>query len=230
LRDVATRNAWIPAQPRSAVQFVREQGDAALCAMGVIIVGAATNYVWHSYLPVYVERQLHLPLANALLGTFASGLLNLFLFPLSGRLADRVGAYRLFYPIVIAWILCAYPLFRFVSDAPSFGHLFAAQMVATVFLAAMSGSHPGMLATLFPVRSRSTGVALSYNIAVTLFGGLAPLTITWLTHLSGSSLTPAFYLIFAGLVSLALVYFTRSGRQRLTDHDPFAHDATAGSP
>jgi hypothetical protein len=29
---------------------------------------------------------------------------------------------------------------------------------------------------------------------------------------TGSSLTPAFYLIFAGFVSLAMVYFTRAGR------------------
>jgi len=201
------------APPRVSIQqFFRDNSDAAICAMGVIIVGAATNYVWHSYLPLYVERQLHLPLASALLGSFVSGLLNLFLFPLSGKLADRFGPYRLFYPIVIAWILCAYPLFWFVVSAPTVTHLFIAQMIATVFLAAMSGPHPGMLATLFPVRSRSTGVALSYNVAVTLFGGLAPLTITWLTHLTGSSLTPAFYLIFAGLVSLTLVFFTRSGR------------------
>ncbi|HZZ06204.1 hypothetical protein [Paraburkholderia sp.] len=105
-----------------------------------------------------------------------------------------------------------YPLYHFVVTNPKPGHLFIAQMVATVFLAAMSGSHPGMLATLFPVRSRSAGVALSYNIAMTLFGGMAPLTITGLTHLTGSSLTPVFYLIFAGFVSLVMVYFTRSGR------------------
>lgn len=200
--------------PRVTVrQFFRDNGDAAICAMGVIIIGAATNYVWHSYLSVYVERQLHLPLSTALLGAFVSGVLNLFLFPLSGKLADRYGAYRLFYPIVIAWMVCVYPLYHFVVTNPTPGHLFIAQMVATVFLAAMSGSHPGMLATLFPVRSRSAGVALSYNIAVTLFGGMAPLTITGLTHLTDSSLTPAFYLIFAGFVSLAMVYFTRSGRE-----------------
>jgi len=196
----------------SVRQFFRDNGDASICAMGVIIVGAATNYVWHSYLPLFVERQLHLPLSSALIGTFASGVLNLFLFPIAGKAADRYGAYRLFYPIVIAWIACAYPLFWFVVSQPTVTHLFIAQMVATLFLAAMSGAHPGMLATLFPVRSRSTGVALSYNIAVTLFGGLAPLTITWLTQLTGSSLTPAFYLIFAGLVSLTMVFFTKSGR------------------
>ncbi|HXZ07897.1 MAG TPA: MFS transporter [Paraburkholderia sp.] len=192
--------------------FFRDSGDAAVCAMGVIVVGAATNYLWHSYLPVYVERQLHLPLSSALLGAFASGLLSLFLFPVSGKLADRYGAYRLFYPIVILWALCAYPLFWFVVSDPSTTRLFIAQMIATMFLIAMSGPHPGMLATIFPVQNRSTGVAVSYNIAVTLFGGLAPLTVTTLTHATGSSLVPAFYLIFAALVSLTLVSLTRTGR------------------
>ena len=192
--------------------FCRDHGDAALCAMGVIIVGTATNYLWHSYLPVYVERQLHLPLKAALFGAFVSGFLSMFLYPLSGRIADRYGAYRLFYPIVITWALIAYPLFWFVVSEPSTTRLFIAQMIATLFLAAMSGPHPGMLATIFPVQMRSTGVALSYNIGVTLFGGLAPLTVTWLTRLTGSSLVPAFYLIVAALISLALVFFTRTGR------------------
>jgi MHS family proline/betaine transporter-like MFS transporter len=113
------------------------------------------------------------------------------------------------YPVVIVSILCADPLFAYVVSAPSEGRLFAAQMVATVFLAAMSGAHPGMLATLFPVRNRSAGGALSYNVAVTLFGGMAPMTVTGLTHVTGSSMTPAFYLIAAGVISLGLFFFCR---------------------
>ncbi|WP_347558100.1 MFS transporter [Robbsia sp. KACC 23696] len=189
--------------------FFREHGRGALCAIGVIGVGAATNYVWHSYIAIYVERQLHLPLQVALRGAFFCGVLNLFLFPLSGKLADRFGAYRLFYPVILVWMICAYPLFAYVVAAPSPERLFFAQIVSTVFLAAMSGAHPGMLATLFPVSSRSSGVAVAYNAAVTLFGGMAPLTVTWLTRLTGSSLTPAYYLIACGFISLALVYGTR---------------------
>jgi predicted MFS family arabinose efflux permease len=194
----------------SIAQFFRENSTAALCAMGIVIVGTSSTYVWHSYMSVFVERQLHLPLSDALFGTFVSGVVTLFLYPVAGRLADRFGAYRLFYPVVIAWILCAYPLFEYVVSAPSEGRLFAAQMVATVFLAAMSGPHPGMLATLFPVRNRSAGVALSYNIAVTVFGGMAPMTVTGITHMTGSSLTPAFYLIVSGIISLVVVFFCRA--------------------
>lgn len=203
-----------PRSRQTVKEFFRDNMALVACAMGVIIVGAATNYVWHSYLPIYAEQQLHLPLSVALAGAFVSGVLNLGLFPLGGWLCDRYGAYRLFYPITFLWMLVAYPLFNFVISSPSAAHLFMAQMVSTVFMAAMSGAHPGMLATLFPVRNRSVGVALSYNTAVILFGGLAPLTNSTLVHWTGNAYVPAFYLIFAGFVSLAMVFFSKAG------HDP----------
>jgi MFS family permease len=195
--------------------FVREQGDAALCAMGVMIIGTASNYLWNAYLPVYVERQLHLPLKSALLGTFIGGVINFLLFPVSGKLADKFGAYRLFYPLVISWLLCTFPLFWFIVSAPSLTRLLIAQIIASLFQVAIAGPHPGMLAAIFPAKARSTGVALSYNLAVTLFGGLAPLTVSTLTQVTGSHYVPAFYVVFAALVSLALVAFTRTGQMAL---------------
>jgi MHS family proline/betaine transporter-like MFS transporter len=195
-----------------------------LCAMGVIIVGTATNYLWHTFMPLYVERQLHLPLKNALFGTAVSGLVSIVGYPLAGKLADRIGAYRLFFPVTIVWVVIAYPLFAWVLASPTPGRVFAAQMVATVVLSLMSGPHPGMLTQLFPTATRSTGVALSYNIAVTLFGGLAPLTVSTLITVTGSNIVPAYYLIFAGFVSLGLVGLTRSGQRLRRDPDALPLD------
>jgi MFS transporter, MHS family, proline/betaine transporter len=206
--------------PRQTLRdFFSEHGDAVLCAMGVIIVGAATNYLWHSYMPLYVERQLHLPLKNALFGTAMSGLAGIVGYPLAGRLADRFGAYRLFFPVTIVWVCAAYPLFAWVLAAPTPERVFSAQMISTVVLSLMSGAHPGMLTQLFPTATRSTGVALSYNVAVTLFGGLAPLTVSTLIDVSGSRMVPAWYLIFAGVVSLLLVGLSASGRRLLREPD-----------
>ncbi|CAB3717240.1 Proline/betaine transporter [Paraburkholderia graminis C4D1M] len=211
--------------PRQSLRtFIRERGDAALCAMGVIIVGAATNYLWHSYMPLYVEHQLHLPLKNALFGTAMSGLIGIVGYPLAGRLADRFGAYRLFFPVTIAWVCVAYPLFAWVLAAPSAERVFTAQMIATVVLSLMSGAHPGMLTQLFPTSTRSTGVALSYNVAVTLFGGLAPLTVSTLIDVTGSRLVPAWYLICAGVISLLLVGLTASGRRLVRKPDLWLAD------
>jgi MFS family permease len=206
--------------PRQAMgDFFRERSDAVFCAMGVIIVGAATNYLWHTFMPLYIEKQLHLPLKNALFGTAMSGLVSIIGYPIAGKLADRFGAYRLFFPVAITWIVIAYPLFLWVLASPTPERVFTAQMVATVVLSLMSGPHPGMLTQLFPTAVRSTGVALSYNIAVTLFGGLAPLTVSTLINYTGSNFVPAYYLIFAGIVSLVLVGMTRSGRRLRRDPD-----------
>jgi MFS transporter, MHS family, proline/betaine transporter len=214
--------------PRQTLRaFLRERGDAALCAVGVIAVGAATNYLWHSYMPLYVERQLHLPLKSALLGTAASGLIGIVGYPLAGKLADRFGAYRLFIPVTIVWICMAWPLFAWVLAAPTPERVFAAQMVATVVLSLMSGAHPGMLTQLFPTSTRSTGVALSYNIAVTLFGGMAPLTVSTLIGVTGSRIVPAWYLIVTGIVSLVLVVASVSGRRLL--REPHAWPAESES-
>ena len=72
----------------------------------------------------------------------------------------------------------------------------------------MQGSGPGLLAGLFPVEVRSTGMAIAYNVGVTVFGGFAPLTVTWLIDTTGSKLVPAYYIIAAGVLSIVVVAST----------------------
>jgi MHS family proline/betaine transporter-like MFS transporter len=52
---------------------------------------------------------------------------------------------------------------------------------------------------LFPTRTRYSGLALSYNLAVALCGGTTPLVATWLVTVTGSVLAPAYYLMAAAL-------------------------------
>ena len=66
-----------------------------------------------------------------------------------------------------------------------------------------------MIAGLFPTAVRSTGMALAYNVAVTVFGGLSPLTVTWMIQHFDSRMMPAVYLMIAAVISLVLVGATR---------------------
>jgi MHS family proline/betaine transporter-like MFS transporter len=75
----------------------------------------------------------------------------------------------------------------------------------------LQGSGPGLLAGLFPVEVRSTGMAISYNFGVTVFGGFAPLTVTWLIATTGNKLMPAFYIIAAAILSFVVVGSTFRG-------------------
>ncbi|HCX00387.1 MAG TPA: MFS transporter, partial [Pantoea sp.] len=50
---------------------------------------------------------------------------------------------------------------------------------------------------------RASGMAISYNVAVTIFGGFAPLICTLLINATGSSLAPGYYLMAVSLLSAA---------------------------
>jgi MHS family proline/betaine transporter-like MFS transporter len=45
-------------------------------------------------------------------------------------------------------------------------------------------------------------------VGVTVFGGFAPLTVTWLIGITGSKLVPAFYIIAAAVLSTVVVGLT----------------------
>jgi MHS family proline/betaine transporter-like MFS transporter len=62
---------------------------------------------------------------------------------------------------------------------------------------------------MFPVQTRTTGMSLAYNIAVTVFGGFGPFIIAWLIRATGMKTAPSFYLMFAAVLSLAALVVLR---------------------
>jgi MFS transporter, MHS family, proline/betaine transporter len=82
----------------------------------------------------------------------------------------------------------------------------ATAMFAVGFLnlikAGYSGVLPSLLAEQFPVASRAVGIAFSYSISVTIFGGFAPFFATWLIAQTGDPLSPSFYLMATALLSI----------------------------
>jgi MHS family proline/betaine transporter-like MFS transporter len=75
--------------------------------------------------------------------------------------------------------------------------------------AAYSGTLPALMAELFPISTRSTGIALSYNTSVPVFGGFAPFIAAWLVAVSGSPLATSYYLIATSLLSLLVLVIIR---------------------
>lgn len=74
-----------------------------------------------------------------------------------------------------------------------------------------------LLMELFPVGVRSTGVGLIYNVAVALFGGLAPFAITWLISTTGDKMSPVYYVVISavvGVLGLLLLRERRAGPAR----------------
>ena len=68
---------------------------------------------------------------------------------------------------------------------------------------------PAMMAELFPVTSRATGMAVSYNVGVMTFGGTTPLVIVWLVDATGDKLAVTYYLMVLAVLSLVCVGLAR---------------------
>jgi MFS transporter, MHS family, proline/betaine transporter len=185
-----------------------------ICAIGLTIIGTSLTYIWNTYLPTYVVEQLHLPLWQGLLGVAVTSAIGIGTCVLGGWLADVYGPYRMFFLFTAISALISYPMFAYVLAAPGFGRLFLAQLVVLTVFGLLQGSGPGLLAGLFPVSVRSTGMAIAYNVGVTVFGGFAPLTVTWLIATTGSKLMPAFYIIAAATLSMVVVGSTLGGVRR----------------
>ena len=185
-----------------------------ICGIGLVIIGTSLTYIWNTYLPTYVVEQLHLPLWQGLLGVAVTSAIGIGACVLGGWLADQYGPYRMFFFFTVISALISYPFFAYVLAAPGFGRLFLAQFVVLTVFGLLQGSGPGMLAGLFPVEVRSTGMAIAYNVGVTVFGGFAPLTVTWLIAATGSKLVPAYYIVAAAVLSIVVVGSTLSGVQR----------------
>ena len=71
--------------------------------------------------------------------------------------------------IVLGW-----PLFKILVGNPN---VLTLTVVQVILLAFYFGPLPALLAVMFPTNIRSTGMSVSYNIGVTVFGGFAPLIL-----------------------------------------------------
>ena len=124
------------------------------------------------------------------------------MIPVVGHFVDRFGP-RVFLRVApTLLIILAWPMFRYINAEPSLSSLLVYQVVFGVVIALYQGAILTGIGDMFPNRALATGLGLSDNVAVSVFGGTAALIITWLIAVTGSNLIPAFYLIAGGIVGL----------------------------
>jgi MHS family proline/betaine transporter-like MFS transporter len=98
------------------------------------------------------------------------------------------------------------PLFMWLQARPTFANLLIVQSTLCILVASFVGVAPAALSEIFPTAVRSTGTSLVYNAAFTIFGGFAPMILTWAKQGSGGSIfVPAWYVMAAAAVALVAI-------------------------
>jgi MHS family proline/betaine transporter-like MFS transporter len=131
-----------------------------------------------------------------------AGLIMFIGSPLVGAMSDKIGRTPFMITSSALYIVLTYPMFVFLTNSPGFLQLLLLQTVIGVLMTMYFASMPALLADIFPVATRGTGMSLAYNIAVTIFGGFAGLIITWLIDFTGNKLSVSYFVIFGAVLSL----------------------------
>lgn len=177
---------------------------------GVGVIGVATISVYLIlFMPTFAVNNLGIPGDAAFLGGIAAGVITLCGVPLIGHLADRVGPAKVMTYAALAAFILAYPMFKLMTSTPSIVVMVVVIAILGVIMSFYFGPMPALLSGLFPASIRGSGLSVTYNVGVTLLGGIAPLVLTWLLKATGSLDAPSIYYMVIAVISLVGLFFVR---------------------
>ncbi|RYZ09287.1 MAG: MFS transporter [Comamonadaceae bacterium] len=206
--DESPEFAKIEATSTPLADTFADQKERLLLAIGIVVLGTVATYLV-LFMPTYGVKQLGLPASVVFTATMTVGLIQMLIAPVMGHLSDRFGRVRIMLTAAVLLLLTVYPMFSILVANPTFGTLLAVEMVFGLLMTAYFAPVPAILSELFPTRTRTTGLSLSYNTAVTIFGGFAPFILTWLISVTNDKLSPSYYLLFAAVISISALIATR---------------------
>ena len=198
-RDEAAR----PSLPLS--HSLRHESIAILKAVGVVAVFASAIPVVFIFMPSYLSDYLHVSISRALTLNTLNTLVFILAIPLSAWLSDCFGRKLLLLIGSMGFILASLPCYHLIQNSPL---PFLGMIGLGLCTACVTGPMVPALAEFFKTKSRSTSVALAYNISLAIFGGTSLVIVTALLHKNFTQ-APAWVMMFTGLVSLLSILSIR---------------------
>jgi MHS family proline/betaine transporter-like MFS transporter len=200
----------VQASPQSASgPAARMPVHTMMFAFCFVAVQSVAIYVFLSYFPTFLQRNLgwtaSLSLWSTALATIATGAAVVG----SGFLSDRIGRKPPLLFSCVAFLLLSYPLVWLMLHMHSVPLAIAVQLALGANCGLFIGSMTTALVEMFPTRRRLTGLNTAYNLSSMVFGGFAPFIATGLISLTGQSIAVTYYVILGALVSLPAVLMFR---------------------
>jgi MHS family proline/betaine transporter-like MFS transporter len=189
-------------------ELLTEQWDRLLLTTGAVVTSTSSQYMI-VFMPTYAIKELHLPQSVGFTAAVLAAALQTLVVPLVGLLVDKVGQIPIMIGAAILFAVTAYPAFVLLGANASLLVLVLMVCWLGLLKSFFSGALPSLMAKVFPTSTRVTGMSLSYNIAVAVFGGFAPFFAQSLIDITGSKLAPSYYVIATALLSLAALIALR---------------------
>lgn len=170
----------------------------------LVATGSVTVFIY-LYCPQYLHQYLNYDFNTMMrINTFGTLLLNIFIL-IGGVLVDRFGPRHLYLIITSLLIIMIWPLFA-LFQLKTISSVMLSYFIFSTLFGIIPACYTSILCNLFPTSVRYSGIALCYNFAYAIFGGLSPVICTLAIHAFNSILAPAYYIMAVAAMSWLACY------------------------
>ncbi len=182
-------------------ELLRTHTMPVVVGCALLAATACFTGLFFSHLPAYLAAVLHYDGRQAVLAQTIAVVAHALAILVVGWIGDRVSPLQLLRAGALLILLLAFPFYHALETRAA--SLTLVLVLGGVCGGLINGSFAVLLTDLFPTRVRFSGVALSFNIAFTIFSGMAPLAVTTLIQRTGILWAPS--ILIGGSAVLALV-------------------------
>lgn len=160
------------------------------------------------YSITYFTKILHAPFSVVETQNMFAILISLIVIPIFGWLTKKISTWLLLIITSFAFIVFSYAIDIVLIHNVISAKFYMADFAITILVAAYLATFEGFLASLFPTEIRYSGIAISYNISLAIFGGTAPLIVTAMIK-NGIVTAPGIVLTIGGVIAFVALLFAR---------------------
>lgn len=200
------------------VQYLFREQFVKICyASGVSLLFASLTIVLLVYLPSYL-RYYSVPQKYIAIINLISSLTFGFTLPIFGFIGDKLGARSLLIISSITMICFAMDITHLLSGHDAL-HLYLGALLISTITASVVAATPPLLVSIFPTKTRYTGVGFSYNIVGSLIVTTWPVIIPMLNkHIHSLAYTSGVMLMFSAAVTLTMSILLKTQQDYFPAH------------
>jgi len=162
-------------------------------------------YLLFVFMPSFLHNFHNVDLHVALTTNSFAMLVLLACIPLMGIISDRTGRKPILLIAHLFLVICSFFLFHLIFKNTTFA-IFGALAIFAIPVSISQAVLPVTMVEMFPTRVRYTGVSITYNLGMALFGGSTPVICTWLIKVTGGNIwAPVYYLVGANIIAVAMI-------------------------
>jgi len=162
----------------------------------------------------YMSKTLNYPYLESLQINLMSLAVATCSIPIGAWMSDKYGRKPVMKYTAISIIVFMYPIFWLLGQVGIEAAVLS-QLIFSALVGFYMGPIPAVLVEMFPTRVRFTGVSVSYNTSVAIFGGTAPLVGTWLVSHTRHDFMALYVAFFVVITVITLKYYRETYRSTL---------------